>query len=107
MNEVWITIVVGGLATYSLRFAFLAAAERVHAVPPRVREALRMIPPAALAALVAPALLRPEDVFDPWNVRLLAGLLALAVAWRTRNLLLTILVGLVGIIALQAAGLTL
>ena len=63
-----------------------------------------MIPPAALAALVAPALLRPGGTLDPLNVQLAAGVLAGLVAWRTRSVVLTTAVGLLALFLLERLG---
>ena len=100
-TQAWIVIAGLGVLTYLVRFSFLGLAHRLTALPGRVRTALRMIPPAALAALVAPALVRPEGVIDLTSPRLWAGLLALAVAWWTRSMLATITVGLVAVVVLQ------
>lgn len=89
-----------GLGTLTLRASVLVFAEKLGHVPPRVQQVLRMIPPAALAALVSPALLRPRDTLELVSPESLAGLLALVVAWRTRSLLATILVGLVAVVVL-------
>lgn len=89
-----------GLGTLTLRASVLVFAEKLGHVPPRVQHVLRMIPPAALAALVSPALLRPRDSLELVSPESLAGLLALVVAWRTRSLLSTILVGLVAVVVL-------
>lgn len=97
----WVVIGVAGAGTFAIRASFLVFAGRMGALPRRAREALRMIPPAALAALVAPALLRPAEDLDPLNPRLLAGLVALAVAVRTRNMLPTISVGIVAVVLLE------
>ncbi len=97
----WIVIGGLGVATYLVRFSFLAVAHRLTALPERIRIALRMIPPAALAALVAPALLRPEGYVDLTSPRLWAGVLALGVAWWTRSLLATIVAGMVAVVILQ------
>lgn len=100
---VWFIVIASGIVTYLERVAFLAVADRAGKVPPRVREALRMIPAAALAALVAPAVLRAGadggiDLLDP---RIPAALIALAVMYKTRQVLLTLVVGLGVLIALQ------
>ena len=81
---------------------FLALAHRLVHVPPRAHRVLRQIPPAALAALVFPALLRPEGHLDLWQARLAAGVLAALVAWRTRNVALTLLVGMGALLVIQA-----
>ncbi len=61
------------------------------------------MPPAVLSAIIFPELLRPGGTFDLsfGNVRLLAGVLAAGVAWRTKNVLLTIGVGMVALWVLQ------
>lgn len=100
----WVVIVGGGVITYTVRAALLAVAHRARDLPPRVRDGLRMIPPAALAALVAPAVLRPDGPMLLWHPRPLAGLLAAAVAWRTRSVVATLLVGGGVLVALTGAG---
>lgn len=94
MNRVWTVILVGGVGTYAMRASFLAVAHRLAEVPPWLARILRQIPPAAMAAIVAPALLRPYGEFDLFQARLLAGLVAAAVAWKTRNVGLTLVVGM-------------
>jgi branched-subunit amino acid transport protein len=94
MSEVWVAIVVAGVGTYAMRVSFLVFAHRLADVPPAVQRLLRQIPPAALAAIVVPALLRPEGNLDVWHARFLAGLVAAAAAWRTRNIALTLVVGI-------------
>lgn len=102
MSRVWVAIVLAGAGTFAMRASFLAAAHRLADVPPAVQRLLRQIPPAALAALTLPALVRPEGELDLFQGRLLAGLLAGVVAWRTRNAALTLVVGLGSLMALDA-----
>lgn len=65
-------------------------------IPPFTERILRFIPPAALAALVAPPLFYVRttggSVFSP--VRLLAGLGAFIVALYSRNVIVTIISGM-------------
>jgi branched-subunit amino acid transport protein len=75
-------------------------------LPGPLRSALRMIPPSALAALVAPALLRPAGTIDLAQPYLLAGAIAAVVAWTTRSVLGTIVVGMVAVVALRELGLS-
>jgi len=102
VSQVWVAILLSGAGTFAMRASFLAAASRLVVVPPFAERLLRQIPPAALAAIVAPALLRPGGDLDLFQPRLAAGLAAAVVAWRTRNVGLTLAVGLVALIALQA-----
>ena len=102
MSRVWIAIILGGLGTYAMRASFLVFAHRLADVPPGIQRLLRQIPPAALAAIVVPALLRPADHLDLWQPRLLAGTVAALVAWRTRNIALTLAVGIGLVMAVDA-----
>ena len=102
MSDVWVAIVLAAAGTYAMRASFLVAAHRMSELPPWADRILRQIPPAALAAIVAPALLRPEGVVDVFQPRLLGGVLAGLVAWKTRSVTLTLVLGMVGIVALEA-----
>lgn len=102
--EDWLIILGMVAVTYSARLSVIALlGERP--LPELVARALRYVPPAALAAIVFPALLLPEGTPDisAGNARLLAGLAAALVAWRTRRTLLAIAVGMVVLWLLQAA----
>jgi len=102
MSRVWVAILLSGAGTFAMRASFLAAADRLTTVPPALQRLLRQIPPAALAAIVIPALLRPDGAIDPLHPRFAAGLVAAVVAWRTRNVALTLLVGMGVLVALEA-----
>ena len=97
----WIVIAVVGVGTYLVRASFLAVADRVAAIPARWRTPLQLIPPAVLAALIAPAVLRPDGALNVVGSRPLAALAALGVAWWTRSVLATILVGLAAALGLE------
>jgi branched-subunit amino acid transport protein len=102
VSSTWIAIVLAGIGTFAMRTSFLAFADRLADVPPGVQRLLRQIPPAALAAIVLPALLRPEGTVDLTQPRLVAGIVAALVAWRTRNIALTLAVG-IGLVMLIEA----
>ena len=101
MSRIWPAIVLSGAGTYAMRASFLAFAHRMATVPPALARILRQIPPAALAAIVAPALLRPEGHLDLLQPTLLAGLVAAGVAWKTRNMGVTVVMGIALLAALQ------
>lgn len=94
--SVWSVIVAVGVATFCIRLSFIYLFGYVDSVPPRVTRALRYVPPAVFAALVAPAVVRiePTLVATLTADRLLAGLVAFGVAWRTENVVATIASGL-------------
>ncbi len=103
MAETWLIILLGGLLTYGIRLSFIALAGRWQ--PPQLfQRALRYVPPAVLSAIILPEMLvRDGQIFlSPLNPRLLAGLLAMLVAWRTRSTTLTIVVGMLGLILMQS-----
>jgi len=78
------------LVTYFTRYAMIAALGRE--MPSLLRHWLRYVPVAVLAALIAPAALAPQGELE-LGLHAWAVLAGAAVAWRTRNVLLTILGG--------------
>ena len=102
--KIWLIIVGVALVTFLLRASFLLFANP-HKFPHAFRQALTFVPPAVLAAIVAPGLLMPLGTFDPTfaNPRWIAGLIALAVALRLRNPLAPIVAGLPALWLLQWA----
>jgi branched-subunit amino acid transport protein len=102
-TALWLTIIGGGLITYAIRLSFILLWGRV-SMPPAVQRGLRFVPPAVLSAIIFPEILRPEGAWNlsPANPRLLAGVIAALVAWRTRNTMLTIVVGMAALWAIQA-----
>jgi branched-subunit amino acid transport protein len=93
---IWWVMILGGLATFTIRAFFILLVGR-REIPPLLRRALYFIPPAVLTAIIVPELLLPRGELDLslTNPHLLAGIVAVLVAWRTRSVLLTILVGMV------------
>ncbi|MBK6792155.1 MAG: AzlD domain-containing protein [Anaerolineales bacterium] len=101
--SIWLLFLAIGLGTFTLRFLFIYLFGKI-VMPEWLSRALRFVPAAALAALVFPALTHPAGHLDVSlnNFRLIAGLGGALVAWRTRNVLLTILVGMAVLWALEA-----
>jgi branched-subunit amino acid transport protein len=102
--SLWVVFILGGLATYGMRLSFIYLLGRVQ-VPERMRGALRFVAPAVLSAIVAPELIMPGGVTDIslHNYRLIAGMMAVLVAWRARNTFVTIAAGMALLILLQFA----
>lgn len=94
-SYLWTIILGGFLVTYLTRLSFLLLIP-LERFPERFRRGLRFVPPAVLAALVTPELFRPGGAWDfsLGNERLLAGMIALLVAWRTKNTWWTIAAGM-------------
>jgi branched-subunit amino acid transport protein len=91
----WLTIIGMGLITYVLRLGPLVLLERFP-LNDGLRQALRYVPAAVLSAIILPEVVQPAGFLDLslGNERLLAGLVAIVVAWYTRNVLWTIGIGM-------------
>ena len=91
----WIIIVLVALATFLLRASFIVFANP-HRFPPLFRRALAFVPPAVLAAIIAPGLAMAQGALDLTlaNPRWIAGLAAIAVATRVRHPIAPIAFGL-------------
>ena len=100
--NIWLVLLLGGLITFLIRFSFIYLFGKLR-VPETVRRALHYVPPAVLSAIVFPELFIQDDVLSLSleNVRLLAGLFAIGVAWFSRNTLVTILAGMAALFLLQ------
>jgi branched-subunit amino acid transport protein len=92
----WWVMIFGGLATFTIRATFIILIGQ-REIPPLLRRALFFIPPAVLTAIILPELVLPKGQLNLslTNANLLAGIVATLVAWRTRSVLLTIVVGMV------------
>jgi branched-subunit amino acid transport protein len=94
----WLTVAGMAIVTYLARASFLLLPPGVE-TPPWLRRALRYVPAAVLTAIWAPELALQKEVLSLTlhNERLLAGLLAIAVAWRFRATFVTIVSGLLAL----------
>jgi branched-subunit amino acid transport protein len=100
--NLWFTMLMAGLLTFLIRYSFIGSAGRISA-PPWFKRTLRFVPIAALTALIWPDMLMPTGQLDISlaNPRLIAGLIAALVAWRSGNIFLTIGIGMVVLWGLQ------
>jgi branched chain amino acid efflux pump len=100
----WLAILGIAAATFLLRASFIVFADP-HRFAHAFRQALTFVPPAVLAAIVAPGLLIQQGVIDfsPGNPRWICGVLAILVAARTRNALAAIATGMGALWLLQWA----
>jgi branched-subunit amino acid transport protein len=100
--NIWLVMLLGGLITFAIRFSLIYLFGRLH-IPETMRQALRYVPPAVLSAIIFPELFFHEGMLDLSldNTRLLAGLVAILVAWISRNTLITILAGMLALFVLQ------
>lgn len=100
--NIWLVFLLGGLLTFGMRYSFIYLLGR-YEIPETIRKALRFVPPAVLTAIVVPELVIRSGQVDVslTNFRLLTGVVAVLVAWKTKNTLLTILVGMFTLLILE------
>jgi branched-subunit amino acid transport protein len=100
--NVWLVMALAGLLTYAIRLSFIAVLEKI-AMPPWFRRALRFVPAAVLSAIIVPGLVDRGGMMDfSWrNPQIWSGVIAIAVAWFSRNVLLTIGAGMAALLLLQ------
>ena len=100
--NIWLVMLFGGLITFGMRFSFIYLFGKLH-VPETLRKALHYVPPAVLSAIIFPEIFLRERQLDLSldNHRLFAGLIAVIVAYLTKNTLVTILAGMLALLLLQ------
>ena len=83
------------LVTFATRYPVLAILSK-RQLPDTFKLALGFVPPVVLTAIIVPAVFAPggEISFSLSNNALIASLVAIIIAWRTKNLLATILAGM-------------
>jgi len=95
MSGIWIVMLAVGLLTFATRLSFVLLLERWQ--PPEIiRCGLRYVPVAVLTAIFLPEMLISDGniSFALLNPRLIAGLVAILVAWKTKSALWTIALGM-------------
>lgn len=99
---IWIIMIALAIGTFIIRgsFIFLFSNREIH---PLIARALRFVPAAVLSALVIPQILTRNNSLSIslTNPQLIAGTVAGVIAWRTKNVLFTILSGMVILWTLQ------
>ncbi|MDO9546920.1 MAG: AzlD domain-containing protein [Pelolinea sp.] len=95
MSQIWIVMLAIGVLTFLTRLSFIYLLEKWK-ISDAIQRALRFVPVAVLTAIFIPeiALSNGELAFSPSNLRLLAGIVAILVAWRTKSALWTIGAGM-------------
>lgn len=98
---IWLTIIGMAAVTYGVRVLPLTAVN-ADALPEWVRRGLAYVPVAVLSAIVGPAFL-PSSAWGQFTIdaHLLAGAVAVGVAWYSKSTILTIVVGMAILLALS------
>ncbi|MGC1310519.1 MAG: AzlD domain-containing protein [Phormidesmis sp.] len=102
MNEV-LLILGMAIATFSIRYLMFGASSRIK-LSPALLNALRYVPPVVLTAIVVPEVLLSDGTLQVsyLNARLVGAIAAILVSATTRNLLLTIVIGMGAFFGWQA-----
>ena len=98
MTAYWLLILGLALTSFIPRASFIVLLAR-WPVPAPVQRALRYVPAAVFSAILVPELVLTAGSVHIGvdNPRLRAGILAGAIAWRTRNTLVTIVAGMLAL----------
>lgn len=98
----WIMMLVIGGVTYAIRLSCIGLLGQKD-MPVLLLKALRFVPITVLPAIITPELFLRNNMpaLSIQNPRWIAGILAAIVAWRTRNVLLTIAVGMIALWGLE------
>ena len=102
MIELWLALLAAGALTFATRLSFLALLAN-REIPALAMRGLRFVPPAVLSAIVFPELLMRggQLTVSVDNPRLIAGLVAIVIAWRLKKIFPTIGAGMLVLWALQ------
>ncbi|NCF64955.1 MAG: AzlD domain-containing protein [Chloroflexi bacterium] len=101
--NLWLIIIGMGVITYTIRLSMIVMSGQVQ-LSDQLQRALRYVPPAVLSAIILPEMVQPGGTLDIslGNERLLAGLIAIVVAWYTQNMIWTVAIGMITLWLLQA-----
>lgn len=101
----WLLVFIIGTMTFLGRMSFLVFFGQ-REMPKWALIALQYVPVTALTALATPAIiLNDGDVDLSLNPKMIAGLVAVVIAWRTKNLFLTMSGGMLVFWILTGLGL--
>lgn len=94
----WLAFILGGLVTYLMRASFILFVGQ-RELPGFAIRALRYVGPAVFAAIVLPATVGDEGLarFTQPDARLLALAVGAVVMWKTRSMLVTLVVGMIAL----------
>ena len=96
----WVVVIVVGVATFAMRFVFIALFGKI-AIPMWLERSLRYVAPSVLAAIAVPAVLAPNGVVALWTPLLPAAIIGALAAWLTKSIGAAIVFGMVALWMLQ------
>ncbi|MEN8172706.1 MAG: AzlD domain-containing protein [Chloroflexota bacterium] len=100
MTSIWLVIISVGILTYLTRLSFIMILSHWD-TPPIIKRALHYVPIAVFSAIILPELFFYDGALNISvnNPRLLAGMIAIFVAWKTRSVAWTVIVGMIILLA--------
>jgi len=100
--NLWLVVIAAGLLTFLIRLSFISLLAN-REIPPIAQRALSFVPPAVMTAIVFPELLLRDGhlAANLDNHRLIAGAIAILVAWRFKKIMPTIVAGMAALWLLQ------
>lgn len=100
--KIWVIIAGMAIVTYGTRLLPLTTIDE-NVLPLWVRRGLKYVPIAVLSAIIGPSYITSAEwgSFDT-GIPLIAGIIAIVAAYFTRNIFLTIVIGMVAYIVLRA-----
>ena len=103
--NLWLVVIVAGVLTFLIRLSFISLLANWE-MPPLAQRALSFVPPAVMTAIVFPELLIRDGhlAANLDNHRLIAGVIAILIAWRFKRIMPTIVTGMAALWLLQFAG---
>jgi len=104
--EIVVLIIVMAMAALFTRFASVILLRRT-GMPAALQRCLKWVPVGVFSALVASAIFSPKGVLNLsfQNPYLLAGIVAIFLAWQFRNFVVTVGLGTIAMLLLRAGGL--
>ena len=104
--NLWLVVIVAGVLTFLIRLSFISLPANWE-MPHWAQRALSFVPPAVMTAIVFPELLVRDGhlAANLDNHRLIAGAIAILVAWRFKKIMPTIVAGMAILWLLQWPGL--
>ena len=104
--NLWLVVIVAGVLTFLIRLSFISLPANWE-MPHWAQRALSFVPPAMMTAIVFPELLLRDGhlAANMDNHCLIAGAIAILVAWRFKKIMPTIVAGMAILWLLQWPGL--
>jgi branched-subunit amino acid transport protein len=100
--NLWLVVIVAGVLTFLIRLSFISLPANWE-MPHWAQRALSFVPPAVMTAIVFPELLVRDGhlAANLDNHRLIAGAIAIMVAWQFKRIMPTIVAGMAALWLLQ------